>query len=113
MHELAIAQSIVALAEAQAWQHHASLVEEVELEIGRLSGVEIPTLEFALESAVKGSLLEKARIIRHYIDGEACCAECDTLYPLPTLLSPCPHCGSWYFRILKGKELRVKSIVIT
>lgn len=113
MHELAIAQSIVALAEEQARQHQASVVEELELEIGRLSGVEIPTLEFALESAVKGSLLEKTRIVRHYIDAEACCAECNIRYPLPTLLTPCPHCGSWYFRILKGKELRVKSIVIT
>lgn len=112
MHELAIAQSIVALAEEQARQHQATAIEELELEIGRLSGVEIPTLEFALESAIKGSLLEEARIIRHYIDGEARCAECETCYPLPTLLTPCPHCGSWYFRLLKGKELRVKSIVI-
>lgn len=112
MHELAIAQSIVALAEEQARQHQAAAIEELELEIGRLSGVEIPTLEFALESAVKGSLLEEARIVRHYIDGEARCVECDTCYPLPTLLTPCPHCGSWYFQLLKGKELRVKSIVI-
>ncbi len=112
MHELSIAQSIVALAEEQARQHQATAIEELELEIGRLSGVEIPTLEFALESAVKGSLLEEARIIRHYIDGEARCAECETRYPLPTLLTPCPHCGSWYFQLLKGKELRVKSIVI-
>lgn len=113
MHELAIAQSIVALAEEQARQRGAKAIEELELEIGRLAGVEIPTLEFALESAVKGSLLEKARIVRHYIDGEACCAACESVYPLPTLLTPCPRCGSWYFRILKGKELRVKSIVIT
>ena len=112
MHELSIAQSIVALAEDEARSRQAAAVEELELEIGRLAGVEISTLEFALESAVKGSLLEKARIVRHYIDGEARCAECDTLFSLPTLLTPCPHCGSWYFRLLKGKELRVKSIVI-
>lgn len=112
MHELAIAQSIVALAEEQARKRGAEAIEELELEIGRLAGVEIPTLEFALESAVKGSLLEKARIVRHYIDGEACCADCEAVYSLPTLLTPCPRCGSWYFRILRGKELRVKSIVI-
>ena len=60
MHELSIAQSIVQLSEKQAREHHSSQIEEVELEIGRLAGVELQTLEFAMESAVKGTLLEKA-----------------------------------------------------
>ena len=68
MHELSIAQSIVQLSEQQAREHHSSQIEEVELEIGRLAGVELQTLEFAMESAVKGTLLEKAKIIRRYID---------------------------------------------
>ena len=79
MHELSIARSIVELVEEQADNRGASVVEELELEIGRLSGVEIQTLAFALDSA---------------------------------MFSPCPHCGSYLVKILKGKELRVKSIVI-
>ncbi len=70
MHELSIARSIVELVEEQADNRGASVVEELELEIGHLSGVEIQTLEFALDSAIKGSKLEKARIIRHYIEGK-------------------------------------------
>ena len=73
MHELSIARSIVELVEEQADNRGASVVEELELEIGHLSGVEIQTLEFALDSAIKGSKLEKARIIRHYIEGEGQC----------------------------------------
>ena len=61
MHELSIARSIVQLSEQQAREHHSSQIEEVELEIGRLAGVELQTLEFAMESAVKGTLLEKAK----------------------------------------------------
>ena len=61
MHELSIARSIVELVEEQADNRGASVVEELELEIGHLSGVEIQTLEFALDSAIKGSKLEKAR----------------------------------------------------
>lgn len=60
MHELSIARSIVELVEEQADNRGASVVEELELEIGHLSGVEIQTLEFALDSAIKGSKLEKA-----------------------------------------------------
>lgn len=67
MHELSIAQSIVQLSEQQAREHHFSQIEEVELEIRCLAGVELQTLEFAMGSAVKGTLLEKAKIIRRYV----------------------------------------------
>ena len=112
MHELSIAESIVRLSEQQAREHHSSLIEEVELEIGRLAGVELQTLEFAMESAVKGTLLEKATIIRHYIDGEGQCSDCETVFPVRNLYSPCPNCGSYLVNITRGRELRIKSIVI-
>lgn len=112
MHEMSIAQSIVDLAEQQARQRRSPAVEEVELEIGRLAGVELQTLDFALESAVKGTLLEQARIVRHIIDGEGQCLDCNRIFPLDALFSSCPHCSSWCIKICKGKELRIKSIVI-
>lgn len=112
MHEMSIAQSIVELAEQQARERHSPAVEEVELEIGRLAGVELQTLDFALESAIKGTMLEQARIVRHIIDGEGACMDCNQVFQLEALFSSCPHCGSWCIKICKGKELRIKSIVI-
>lgn len=112
MHELSIAQSIVRLSEQQAREHHSTEVEEVELEIGRLAGVELQTLDFAMESAVKGTMLEKARIIRRDIEGEGQCSDCGAVFPLSTLFSPCPACGSYFVKITKGRELRIKSIVV-
>ena len=93
MHELSIARSIVELVEEQADNRGASVVEELELEIGHLSGVEIQTLEFALDSAIKGSKLEKARIIRHYIEGEGQCSDCETIFPMNALNTMCGTCG--------------------
>ncbi|MDR1645945.1 MAG: hydrogenase maturation nickel metallochaperone HypA [Tannerellaceae bacterium] len=112
MHELSIAQSIVALAEAQAHARQASIVEELEIEIGRLAGVEVQTLAFALESAVKNTMLEKARIVRHDIEGEGRCGDCGAVFATETLFTPCPRCGSYAVKLIKGAELRVKSIVI-
>ena len=112
MHEMSIAQSIVELAEQQARDHHSEGVEEVELEIGRLSGVELQTLAFALESAVKGTRLEGAAIVRHIIDGEGQCTDCEARFSMEALYSNCPRCGSYCVKIVKGKELRIKSIVI-
>ena len=48
MHELSIAQSIVQLSVQQAREHHFSQIEEVELEIRCLAGVELQSLEFAM-----------------------------------------------------------------
>lgn len=112
MHELSIARSIVELAEEQARKHHASFVEELELEVGALAGVERETFDFALESAVKGTLLEEARIVRRTVAGEGYCGECETVFPMNALLTPCPRCGSWWIEIRRGKELRIKSVVI-
>ena len=112
MHELSIAQSIVELAEEQALNHQAKYIEELELEIGSLAGIEWQSLEFALESCVKGTLLQNARIVRHTISGEGRCGDCETVFPVDTLLFPCPVCGSYAVKIIKGKELRIKSFVV-
>jgi hydrogenase nickel incorporation protein HypA/HybF len=112
MHELSIAQSIVELAEQEARNHHAISIEELELEIGSLAGVDGFALEFALESAIKGSRLENARIPTQQIAGEGRCGDCENLFPVENLLSACPVCGSYAVKITKGKELRIKSIVV-
>lgn len=112
MHELAIAHSIVQLAEQNARDNQAEEIEELELEIGSLAGVEISSLEFALQSAVKDTMLNNARIIRHDIPAEGRCGDCEAVFPVDTLFSPCPQCGSYCVNILKGKELRIKSIVV-
>lgn len=113
MHELSIAEGIVRLAEEQARSHRAQGIEEVELEIGRLAGVDVRMLTSALRSAVKGTMLEHARIVRRDIDGEGRCGDCGATFPLEQLFSPCPRCGSYGVSILRGRELRVKSIAVT
>ncbi len=112
MHELSIAQSIINSAEENAAKHQAREIEEIELEIGCLAGIEIQTLEFALKSAVKGTILENTKIVRHDIAGEGLCSDCGCTFQIHKLLSECPECGSFLIIIRKGKELRIKSIVI-
>ena len=114
MHELSIALSIVELAERHAREQHpaATRIEEIELEIGALAAVDTGALDFALESAVKNTLAENAKITRHIIPGEGVCEACGARVPMQTPCQPCPQCASWQIRVTRGKELRVKSIVV-
>jgi len=112
MHELSIAYGIIELAERYAQNHNAKEIEEVELEIGSLAGIELQSLEFALESSVKGTMLDNAHFVRHIIKAEGKCGDCDAIFPLERLFSECPYCHSYCIKVIKGKELRIKSIVI-
>ena len=114
MHELSIALSIIDLAErhARARTPPARAIEEIELEIGALAAIDATALDFALESAIKNTLAENAKITRHIIPGEGLCETCGARVPMQTLCQPCPRCASWQIRLTRGKELRVKSIVV-
>jgi hydrogenase nickel incorporation protein HypA/HybF len=112
MHEFSIAMSVVDIASEYAEKEKATVVREIEIEVGELSGVVLEALEFALESAVKGSILEHARIVTTTIPGKARCMECHHEYPTSDFFKRCPVCKSCAPDIIGGKELRVKSMIV-
>ncbi len=113
MHELSLVLSIVEIAGEQAKIHSAGQVESIELEIGELAGVEMEALLFAWDAAVPGTILEGSeRIIRH-IPGKARCPDCSSVFRVHTLFDTCPDCGACFSEVLEGRELRVKSLVVS
>jgi hydrogenase nickel incorporation protein HypA/HybF len=112
MHELSIVMSIVDTAEEQVKEHHAQGVESIALEIGALAGVDEHALEFAWEMGVKNSVLENASYTISKIKGWAKCSGCDCEFELKELYDPCPLCGEYLVHILRGKEMKIHSIVL-
>jgi hydrogenase nickel incorporation protein HypA/HybF len=110
MHEFSIAQNIIEIVEDTVKQNNLNIVEEVELEIGELSGVEITALETALECLLPGSSLEQTKMHIHVIKGIVRCRKCKHQFTPEDLLTPCPKCNTFSPEIISGKELRVKSI---
>ncbi len=104
---------ILEIAGGQAKKAGASVVEEIELEIGELAAVEPGAFEFAWSQGVKGTLLENAVRVVHRVAGQASCLDCSHEFDLHHLYDPCPVCGGHFIRILRGRELRVKSLVVT
>jgi len=112
MHELSIALSIIDIADKEAKKANAIKVAEIELEVGELAGVEYRALDFAFETAVKNTILENAIVKIHKPKGQAICNDCNTNFEINDLYSACPKCGGYFHNIIKGKELRVKSLLV-
>ena len=109
MHELSVAIGIVNIAEKETQKANKSKVELIELEIGSLSGVELDSLEYVWEAAVKGSVLESAEKKINFIEAQANCLECEQVFKVEKVYDICPKCNSYFKDIIKGKELRVVS----
>lgn len=112
MHELSVALGILKIAEQEAAKAHAIEIKSIELEIGTLAGIELDALEFIWPSATKETILEHSKMEIKTIEGEAICIDCDTVFKVEHFYDHCPNCDSSFKSILKGKELRVKSLEV-
>jgi len=110
MHELSIAMNIIDIATEQAETNNLSVIDEIEIEIGTLSGVEIDALKFAMEIATKRTILENSKTIITEIPGQAHCLNCSTEFVTDSFFAQCPECKQFNFQIIHGQELRVKSL---
>lgn len=113
MHELSIVMGIVKIAEQEVVKADASVIEEIEIDIGCLSTVEMNAFEFAWQQAVKQTVLAKTIKKINRIAGKATCLDCDAFFPLQNLYDACPACGQHFLNVTEGKELRVKSLLVS
>ncbi|MDB5277493.1 MAG: hydrogenase expression/synthesis HypA [Ferruginibacter sp.] len=113
MHELSVVMSIVDIALEQAAKKDAVIIDEIELDIGCLSTIEMNAFEFAWKQGVKRTILERAVKKVNRIKGKGHCSDCDHTFELENLYDACPFCGGYLIGITAGKELRVKSLVVS
>ena len=112
MHEFSIAMNIVDIASAYAMKENASVIKEIEIEVGELAGVVIDSLEFSLEAAVKETILEGASRKITTVPGKARCRSCEHIFNIQDMFMACPLCGSAAPELIQGRELRVKSLLV-
>ena len=111
MHELSIAMNIVEIVEENAAAANCKAVSEIDLEIGSMSGVVIEALQFALEEAVKSSIMESARINIHEISARMKCIACAHEFEPEDIITPCPACGHPYSDDIQGREMKIRRII--
>ena len=113
MHELSIATSILKTATQEVEKINGKKVEEIYLEIGKISGIEIPSLEFAWEQCMKDSVLENAKVHITEPDGFARCAECNHEFEISKIYDSCERCESPFKEIITGQEMKIKKLIIS
>ena len=112
MHEMALAESVVQIVEAQVRAAGAERVLVVRLEIGALSHVEPAALAFAFEVVAARSLAAGARLEMIRSPGRAWCHDCGAEVELAALGAPCPGCGGYKLEVTAGQEMRVKDMEV-
>lgn len=112
MHELSIAEEIIEIVTDYVTKESASKAEKIVLEIGKLSGIETESLNFALESYKNNTVFSNCEIIINEIEGVAVCNSCKTKFTNNDWYTCCPICGRMDCEVISGKEFRIKSITI-
>lgn len=110
MHELAICQDIISQLESIAHEHHAQSVDVIALQIGPLSGVEIPLLESAFSIASAGTIAEKARLKVEAIPIRIKCLSCNAESEATQNRLLCKQCGDWQTQLISGDEMILRQV---
>jgi hydrogenase nickel incorporation protein HypA/HybF len=107
MHELAIAESVVAIASRHAAGRR---VYRVEVKVGHLRQVVPSALEFAFELVAQGSALEGAVLDIDEVPAAGLCRDCGAESPIEGFPFRCSACGALDLEVVRGEELYVDSL---
>ena len=107
MHELSIAESIVAIADAHAG---GARVVEVQVKVGHLRQVVPSALEFAFELCAQGTAAEGAELELEVVPVAVVCRACAEESEPDGFPLTCQACGSFELEIVRGEELVVDSL---
>jgi len=110
MHEMSIAINILQIATENATQENAKRINQVEIAVGRLSGVLSDSLKFCFDVAKLNTIAMEAELDIIDISGRVQCLSCKSEFHIDSLFSTCPKCGDFSINVLQGKELSIKSI---
>ena len=112
MHEMSLAEGVLAIIEDHAAKADFMRVKTVWLEIGQLSGVETEAMRFCFDAVTRGSVAEGAALEIVDTPGKGWCLQCAETVPMAELFSACPRCGGYQLQATGGTEMRVKELEV-
>ena len=112
MHEMSLAGGILKVVEDAARREGFTRVSQLHLEAGALSGVEVRSLRFALDTMRADTCLADADIVIDEPPGTAWCLRCAASVTIASRADACPLCGGHQIQATGGTELRVVDLLV-
>ncbi len=112
MHELAITQSILNIAENAAKEHGVKKVREVRIKIGDYSGVVPQCVRYYFDVISKGTVAEGAELKMERLPILMRCEACNWQGEVDKHHIECPSCGGIRLKLLQGREFYVESLEV-
>lgn len=106
MHELALAESVVATVLERTGDQHVTVIR---LRVGQLAGVVPDALTFCFELAAAGTPLAGVALEIEDELGRSHCRSCGADFTMHDRLPLC-GCGSADVQLLSGRELTIASV---
>jgi hydrogenase nickel incorporation protein HypA/HybF len=107
VHELAIAESVVRIAERHA---DGRRVTKVYLKVGHLRQVVPSALAFGFELVAQETSVEGAELVLEEVPATGKCRACGSESRLESFPLQCKACGGFDLEIVAGEELYVESL---
>ena len=110
MHELAICQALISQVEDIAREHQVNKVTSILVQIGPLSGAEVPLIKAAYPIATIGTVAEDATLNIEVMPIKIRCNSCqqETIATANRLI--CGECGDYHTQLVSGDEMLLASL---
>ncbi|MCK5361192.1 MAG: hydrogenase maturation nickel metallochaperone HypA [Gammaproteobacteria bacterium] len=105
MHELSICQALIDQVENLARENQAVAVKVINLQVGPLSGAEIPLLEHAWPLASAGTVAESAELFIEPMPVRVRCKTCGVESGASANRLLCGECGDYHTELISGDEM--------
>lgn len=112
MHELAITQSLLALALEHAEAAGARRITDLHLVIGELSSVVDECVQFYWEMVSQDSIAAGSRLHFRRVPALLTCQDCGAQNRWADIQAVCPACGGSRLQLCAGDEFHLDSIDI-
>ena len=112
MHEMALIESVVEIAQEEALKHGARRIVRLRLNIGELSSAEPDALTFCFDAVTQGTIAQGAELEICRVPGRGWCLNCATDIAMSQRFGTCPTCGSQQIQVIGGDDLKIKDMEV-
>lgn len=112
VHEMGILVHLIDQVERVVDREQVGRIVKLVLQIGELSSVVPRYMHYYYPAAIKGTILQGAELEIEEIPGVGRCHDCGQEFSVVQYRGRCPGCQSYEYKLLSGRELLIKELVV-